>query len=34
MIRIHERNIAEQREGDRVTSGIKENKKQMCEEIK
>jgi len=34
MIRINERNIAEQREGDRGTKGIKENKEQICEEIK
>jgi hypothetical protein len=32
MFRIHERNIAEHREGDRGTSGIKEYKKQMYEE--
>jgi hypothetical protein len=29
MFRIHERNIAEHREGDRGTSGMKEYKKQM-----
>lgn len=34
MIRVNERNIAEQREGDRGTSGIKENKKKFVKNFK